>query len=912
MKVRALLFLSAILWLVPAIPARELSEADRADFARCRELQEKGDWLAAREVARELAGRFREGPATRHALVFLNELANLNQRLGSYGAALEQYRFCLDAAVALEGEESRIVAQMKNNLAALHQVLGNFEEAGTLSRAAYATREALEGKGAPATVPAMNNLAGLLWCIGDLAGAEALYREGLRIRESSLGAEALDTARSLANLAGILFYRKEITEAAALAERAVRIFRELAGPTHPDTLEALLFFGDLERAAGRAEVALQQYEEVLEGRVAAFGTRDHVEVAEALRRIGDARRELGRYGGARQAYRESDERYLAVLPERHPDRLEGLYGLGLAALADGDAETARAAAAACAAIEFEQFDAMLAFTNERQRLAYQDIFRSHHLFAGLGDEKALAAFLIRQKGIVSDSLINEVRLSRESTDPAVRALQERLASTRAEFRLAYLGSAEAGRSLEALETEIRDLQEQILRALSPGGALLRFPRPSLEEAQRALGAEEAFLDYFHYERHSGPGGVERRVGLVLLTRDAVEFIDCCDVAEVDAVIAAMIPFFGSGTPGPGADGNAGEVMETLHRLLLAPLGERLASVRSVIVSPEGALSFVPFACLMDTSGRFWIESVDLRYYASARELVRPPLPTGAGGRALLVGNPDFQMNLPGSVPGGDRRGFLSTLRAQDLADMAQAISPLAGAEEEVKRLAPLIAQFPGHEVASLIGPAATETAIRAGMDGARIVHFATHGIYMPGMLAPVSEFPTDSPFVPQEVAGFQNPMFGSWLALAGSGGTLAAWAQGAVPDPDGDGILMANEAADFDLRNTLLVTLSACDTASGEATTGDGVLGLRRGFRLAGAHHVLSTLWPISDAATAVMMQEFYEGLATSDPAGSLSAAQRKWLVQIRDNPAEGAPGPIPAGGMFHAIYLAGPFLMGR
>src|SRR5690606_26174314 len=128
-----------------------------------------------------------------------------------------------------------------------------------------------------------------------------------------------------------------------------------------------------------------------------------------------------------------------------------------------------------------------------------------------------------------------------------------------------------------------------------------------------------------------------------------------------------------------------------------------------------------------------------------------------------------------------------------------------------------------------------------------------------------------------------NPMFGSCLALAGSSDTIAAWSRGVVPDPESDGLLMANEVAELDLAGTLLVALSACDTASGEATTGDGVLGLRRGFRMAGAENVISTLWPISDAATVAIMKQFYEGLAGTTPADSLSATQREWLVKLRD-----------------------------
>ena len=53
--------------------------------------------------------------------------------------------------------------------------------------------------------------------------------------------------------------------------------------------------------------------------------------------------------------------------------------------------------------------------------------------------------------------------------------------------------------------------------------------------------------------------------------------------------------------------------------------------------------------------------------------------------------------------------------------------------------------------------------------------------------------------------------------------------------------------------------LSACDTGSGEARSGEGVMGLRRGFVQAGAQNLLMTLWPVGDKTTVQIMVDFYE-----------------------------------------------------
>jgi CHAT domain-containing protein len=58
-------------------------------------------------------------------------------------------------------------------------------------------------------------------------------------------------------------------------------------------------------------------------------------------------------------------------------------------------------------------------------------------------------------------------------------------------------------------------------------------------------------------------------------------------------------------------------------------------------------------------------------------------------------------------------------------------------------------------------------------------------------------------------------------------------------------------------------------------------LGLTRAFLHAGAGHVVATLWPVDDWATAALMERFYEGYASDgDPAGALARAQRVLLAQ--------------------------------
>ena len=143
-------------------------------------------------------------------------------------------------------------------------------------------------------------------------------------------------------------------------------------------------------------------------------------------------------------------------------------------------------------------------------------------------------------------------------------------------------------------------------------------------------------------------------------------------------------------------------------------------------------------------------------------------------------------------------------------------------------------------------------------------------------------------------------MHRSGLALAGANTTIEAWKRGEAPPIEEDGILTAEDVSTLDLKGTWLVTLSACDTGSGEARAGEGVMGLRRGFIEAGVQNLLMTLWPISDTSTVQIMSDFYEAAHRSGNAPeALANVQREWLIRLRKEQ-----------GLANAVSLAGPFIM--
>jgi CHAT domain-containing protein len=175
------------------------------------------------------------------------------------------------------------------------------------------------------------------------------------------------------------------------------------------------------------------------------------------------------------------------------------------------------------------------------------------------------------------------------------------------------------------------------------------------------------------------------------------------------------------------------------------------------------------------------------------------------------------------------------------------------------------------------GSRATVDALREASSGARIIHLATHGFFLENTCR-------------ANPALVENPLVRSGIALAGANHRTRQ-------SKSEDGLLTAEEAASLDLDGTRLVVLSGCDTGRGQIENGEGVLGLRRAFRIAGAATLVTSLWPAADDDTRRWMSVFYVNYLTR----KLSAAEAVRAADLSALRVRRA-----AGSSTHPFYWAG------
>jgi CHAT domain-containing protein/Tfp pilus assembly protein PilF len=880
-------------------------------------VKEEGAWRVWREASAydELAAALGEAKTdeARQALLAADEgliaqplvdalisQGHRHRQRGQFAPALVSYRTARGVAERLG--DRRGLAQALSNIGVVHGAQSDYAQALPFLEQGLKLAEELNDK---TTIGfALNGLGNLHRLTGNIELALDFLGRSLKLAEE-LGNQT-STAIALFNLGSAYLTLGDHTQALSHYERGLA----LVPPTDKDLRQAILQgLGVLHRRQGNYELALDYYQQSL--RLAEeIGSKDSLSLT--LNNLGMTYRLQGKPDLALAHY----QRALALSEETGVKGRQGmiLNNIGIIHRARGQYDQAIKA--------FEQSLKLRESIGEREGAAYvlyslafahqkQGRFQEALAYA----ERAIAlARQINSPDPLWNALLTkaavykergQVDVARQAYEEAIAVIEEKRgqvaggasdaqrffegrvfpyhalvgllaaqgqvgaalpvaerAKARALLDVLHSGRADLAKSLSAAERE----QEQRLnrelvtlntqlareqRRAQPDAARVAALKAELQQARLTFEAFQTTLYATHPELRTQRGEAQpiRLEEVAALLPDArtalLEFVVSDEqallfvftkgrAAQVTARIYPL-PVKGEALGERAAafrqqlarrDPEFGPAARELYDLLLKPAAAQLQGTTRLVIVPDGPLWNLPFQALQTAPNRFLIETHAVSYAPSLtvlREMVKLRQRKTAGAATLLaLGNPAL--------------GVETVTRAKTVL-LDEKFDPLPEAAAQVRQLAAI---YGARRSRVYTGAEAREERVKKEAGNYRILHLATHG-----------------------VLNDASPLYSHMLL-----------AQTAGEDKE-DGLLEAWELMKLDL-NADLVVLSACETARGRVSAGEGVIGLTWALFVAGCPRTVVSQWKVEAASTADLMVEFHRRLKARNPqpGGAAGAAQ--------------------------------------
>lgn len=811
------------------------------------------DAIRTLEAALELSAMV---DAPRTAISAMISLGMVYGQAGDYTVAVRYLNGALDRTEA--GRDDDLIAAAANNLGNIHRRRGEYDKALDVQERALASN--LSAKREPQAARTLNNIGMIYELQGNFRLAIDYYLRSLELKER-LGPPD-EVISTLGNIGSIYTLQGNHPQAIDYLERSLALAEKVNNPRL--AIGVLLNIGSILMESGQLDAASAR---LLRARDLAEKAGYAEQLAGALTGLANVEIERRRWPQATGFLR----RARTILEGIGDPPALGRVFLSLARIeVDRGNHEAGAAYAKQGRDAFASVGRPLALIDAE--LLYGEALTGLRRWdEAIGTFENAIALTERSLDLLAGSAEDRYRFLEASTNAYVGLAHAYATAGRGRDALAAaergrartlldmlsaghageeeLSDAERDRRIE-LDTALSALNERLAAERQRAGAAGR-PDPALTtELDRVRRTRDEFylgLDARHprlrFARGEAPVLSARELAATLPPRSAlVEFI----VGPRVAWVMVLVPQAGreprlvvkaAGLPSSRllslAETFTRQVAtrdlsfsvngRALYDALFGPIDPEISGVDHVIVVPHGGLWEVPFQALQTPRGKFVVEEHAIAYAPSASAL--KALDSRRHPRAAQ----------PRVIAFGDPRVTVAGVAA------------LPNAAREAREVAAVY----GANTIVATDADATEGRFRELAPRADIVHIATHG-----------------------VLDNTSPLF-SYVMLSGNG-----------RDRRSDGRLEGRELINMELGAELVV-LSACETALGRISSGEGVVGLSWALFAAGASTTAVSLWPVDSASTTELMSAFHRerrqltSIAAAAPtAQALRSAQRRSLAR--------------------------------
>ena len=812
----------------------------------------------------------------------LNNLAILYWTMGDYEKAEQLYLECKAIREKVLGKEHRDYANSLNNLAVLYEDLGEYEKAEQLTLECKAIREKVPGKEHPEYATCLNNLAQLYWSMGIYEKAEPLYIEAKTIWEKVLGKEHPDFATCLNNLANLYSTMGKYEKALPLYLESKAIREKVLGKEHPEYATSLDNLAVLYYDQHNFEKAEQLYIEAKAIREKVLGKK-HPLYAVSLNNLAHIYKDIGKYEKAEQLYIEAKAIREKVLGKEHPD-----YTLSLNNLAGLYEKQSRFSLSPPLLAEMYVLDQArlskaISFLSERELVSYTATFQTQGNNLGSFIQARLGHGTIDrefgQQGILPGLEYNHALFykgflltaaaqlhTQAEGSPELKETNFKLKSYQRRLAAEYAKPIAERKNVAELEEKANSTEKELARSIFGYAEAKR--QVNWEEVMSNLKKDETAIEFISFNLNF-PKKTDSLMYAALVLKSGAKqpsYIPLFEEKSLDSLLHADAERKADYVNSLYTLVDRGAVAveapkKSLYEILWKSLEKELANVKTIYFSPSGLLHRINLDAIPVSETETLSDRFNLIELSSTRQLVIPTSIKNTNNDAVLFGGIEFEQDstLQNSKPllASRSRGELS-FHSIDSTLRGGTWNYLAGTEREVNSIEKIL-QISGVIVSLKKGYQATEESFKnigaSNSPSPRILHIATHGYFFPD--AKENEKVSNTLDNKEPVFKISDhPMLRSGLIMAGGN---AAWQGKKTLEGREDGILTAYEISQMNLSNTKLVVLSACETGLGDIQGNEGVYGLQRAFKIAGAKYLVMSLWQVPDKQTSRLMTTFYK-----------------------------------------------------
>jgi len=716
----------------------------------------------------------------------------------------------------------------------------------------------------------LSNLGAYYFRLGRYEDAEPIMKKSADIILGMYADKDATSSYAYHNLAYIEWRKKNYKEAEKYFLKTVEIFENLKITDYPEYYtkfkKSLAGFYNETGESDKAEAILKDALEKCKKR---FGEKS-LNTADILSSLAYTYYRLGDYKNSEILYEKAIETDIEILGGESSD-----YGSMLSSLAEVYYKEGKDDKADELYLEANNFyiDRINRFYNsfsEKEKLEFSrtvtphiEKFFSFAVKRGNSDPEIAEEMInlsIASKGLILNSVTAMKNTIQNSGDSALLNKYERLLYLRQMLSNAYSMQKDdlnkKGINISVLETEANNIEKEL--ALS---GLINFKAEGTQwlEIKEKMKMDECFIEFinFHPFDKSFSDTIVYYAGIIRKNFKFPIFVKLCTQQDISEILSVK-----------AEDENSYQLnRETSRRLygyVFAPVEPYLKDAKTVYLSPGGLLNKISFAALSSNENKLLGDDYRLRYLTNIKDYLstETSFESHTDYFEVIFGGINYDFDSSDVIIHREKttRGEKEDEEWVPPANMIVYDVPrasmkkwsfLLGTLEETEKIKYLTGNH-NKNVTVITGNEAREEKLKyfTKKNSPRVLHLATHGYFFPEP-GEINLSANSNPF-----RHSVNPLLRSGLLFAGAN---RVWLGGNEIEGIENGILTAYEVSNLDLLNTELVVLSACETGLGDIKGGEGVFGLQRAFKIAGAKNIIMSLWKVPDRETVELMELFYE-----------------------------------------------------